>query len=70
MGNLDVRLRFVGGEEENVELPREPIKGDIIELRKEEYAVAKVLLGEKGKFIVIINTNLKSKKPSMNLDLS
>jgi hypothetical protein len=64
-----VMLRFSCGSEEGVVLPREPVLGDTIELRKEEYIVSKVLLGEKGKFIAMINDELKSPKPPLSTAL-
>lgn len=65
-----VLLRFSCETEEEVTLAREPVPGDTIELRKEEYKVSRILLGEKGKLIAIINDKLKSAKPPRSIGLS
>mgnify|MGYP000409814778 CR=1 FL=1 len=64
-----VLLRFSCETEEKVTLAREPVPGDTIELRKEEYKVSRILLGEKGKLIAIINDKLKSPKPPQSIGL-
>jgi hypothetical protein len=62
-----VTLRFSCKSEEVMTIAREPIPGDTIELRKEEYTVSRVLLGEKGRFIAFIDGKLKSSKPSQSI---